>query len=67
MSVSNIIMAAKEVFVDRVAVSIKISLRRLVDGGALMFAAAVKNHQKVMAGKWVSSPFVRKRLRVPIV
>lgn len=41
-----------------------ISLRRLIDGGAAMFAAVNKNHHIVIIGLMVINPFVRNILRV---
>lgn len=37
----------------------KISLSRLIVGGAAMFPAAIRNHQNVMAGNKAKSPLVR--------
>jgi len=40
-----------------------ISLRRLIDGGAAMFAAINKNQSKVMLGAIIKRPLVRIILR----
>lgn len=40
-----------------------ISLRRLIDGGAAMFAAINKNQSKVMLGASIRRPLVRIILR----
>lgn len=45
----------------------KISLRRLIVGGAAMLPAAIKNHQNVKAGNNLSNPFVKQILRVWVV
>lgn len=42
------------------------SPRRLMEGGAAMFAADMMNHKKVMEGKRDMSPFVMYILRVPV-
>jgi len=44
-----------------------ISLRRLILGGAAMFAADRRNHRRVMKGKRFNSPFVIYILRVCVV
>lgn len=41
-----------------------ISLIRLIDGGAAMFAAERRNHNIVIDGKMFSIPLVKKILRV---
>lgn len=50
-------------FVSVVVIRV-ISLRRLIDGGAAIFAAVNKNHHIVMIGLIVIRPFVRNILRV---
>lgn len=52
---------------DKTEASIRISPSRLIVGGALMLAAAARNHQSVMDGKRLIMPFVRKRFRVLVV
>ena len=47
-----------------VAVINVISLKRLIDGGAAIFAEVNRNHHKVIMGLIVISPFVRNILRV---
>ncbi len=42
----------------------KISLRRLIDGGAAILEAANKNHHNDMIGTADIIPLVRKMLRV---
>lgn len=44
-----------------------ISLNRLIDGGAAMFAAANRNHHIVIVGAMVIKPLIRNRLRVLVV
>ena len=44
-----------------------ISLSRLIDGGAAMFAAVNKNHHIVIIGLIVMRPFVRNILRVCVI
>ena len=41
-----------------------ISDRRLIDGGAAIFAAENRNHHIVIVGNSIWRPLVRKRLRV---
>lgn len=41
-----------------------ISLRRLSDGGAAIFAAANKNHHRDIVGMIFINPFIRNMLRV---
>jgi hypothetical protein len=47
-----------------IEVSSKISLRRLMDGGADIFAIANRNHHNIRDGVIAKSPFIRKSLRV---
>jgi hypothetical protein len=47
-----------------VAVINVISLKRLIDGGAAIFAEVNKNHHNVIIGLMVISPFVKNILRV---
>ncbi len=42
----------------------RISLRRLTEGGAAIFALQLINHHNVIEGKILIIPFVRKILRV---
>lgn len=56
-----------EVEIDKILVRRKISLIKLMVGGAAIFAADIMNHQKVIAGKKVIIPFVRNNLRVCVV
>lgn len=56
-----------DVEIDKMLVSKKISLIKLIVGGAAIFAADIKNHQKVIAGKKVIIPLVRNNLRVCVV
>lgn len=51
-------------FADKIAVRSMISLNKFIDVGAAMFPAAKINHQKDIAGKYISSPLVRNSLRV---
>ena len=44
-----------------------ISLRRLIDGGAAMFAAVNRNHHIVIIGLIVIRPLVRNILRVWVI
>jgi len=44
-----------------------ISLRRLIDGGAAMFAAVNKNHHIDIMGAIDISPFVKNILRVWVI
>ena len=44
-----------------------ISLKRLIDGGAAMFAAVNKNHHIVIVGLIVINPLVRNILRVCVI
>ena len=44
-----------------------ISLRRLMEGGAAMFAAHRRNHQRAMWGEIIISPLEIKILRVFVV
>lgn len=53
--------------VDRIAVINIISLRRLIEGGAAIFAPVNRNHHKVIVGPTHISPFVRKMLRVLVI
>lgn len=46
------------------AVIRRISLKRLIDGGAAIFAAVAINHQRVRVGNTIIIPLVRKILRV---
>lgn len=55
------------VLIDRTEVNIRISPIRFTDGGALMFAAAARNHQNVRDGARVIIPLVRNRFRVLVV
>jgi len=52
---------------DRIAVISKISLNRLIEGGAAMFAPVNKNHQRVIVGPTHINPLVRKILRVWVI
>ena len=52
---------------DRVAVINVISLRRLIDGGAAIFAAVKRNHHIVITGLIVIRPLVRNMLRVWVI
>lgn len=67
MKVSVIIGRLETALKERTEVSIRISPIRFTDGGALMFAAAARNHQNVRDGIRLIIPFVRKRLRVFVV
>lgn len=49
---------------DRVPVINIISLRRLMDGGAAIFAQTSKNHHNEIIGMHASRPLVRAILRV---
>lgn len=49
---------------ERILVRRMISPRRLIEGGAAIFAAENINHQKVMAGNSIVIPFVMNMLRV---
>lgn len=51
----------------RTDASIKSSPKRLIEGGALIFAAAARNHQRVIDGRSLIIPLVKKRLRVLVV
>lgn len=42
----------------------KISPNRLIEGGADILAAQLRNHHRVVAGKRARSPFVKYNLRV---
>lgn len=44
-----------------------ISLIRLIEGGAAMFAAVNRNHHIVSVGRIARIPFVRYRLRVCVI
>lgn len=52
---------------DRVVVINMISLSRLMDGGAAIFAAVNKNHHIDIIGLIVIRPFVRNMLRVWVI
>ena len=56
-------MASEDVN-DKTDVSIRISPRRLIEGGALILAADVRNHQNVIGGRKDIIPFVKNRLRL---
>lgn len=45
----------------------RISLSRLIDGGAAMFAPVNRNHQRVIEGATHSNPLVKKMLRVLVI
>jgi hypothetical protein len=49
---------------DIIEVSKRISLRRLIDGGAAMFTQVNRNHHMVRVGSLVIRPLVRAVLRV---
>lgn len=67
MNVRVISGIAVVVLIDRTEVNIRISPMRFTDGGALMFAAAARNHQKVRDGISVIMPLVKNRFRVLVV
>lgn len=48
---------------EMIDVRSKISLSRLIDGGAAMFADTSKNHHKEIEGKILNIPLVRNSLR----
>lgn len=48
----------------KIAGSRRISLNKLIDGGADMFAAQARNHHRDIAGNRASRPLVRNSLRV---
>lgn len=52
---------------DNVEVISIISLSKLIDGGAAIFALQNKNHHIDIDGRKVSIPFIRKRLRVWLI
>jgi hypothetical protein len=54
----------KNIDLDKAAVISVISLSKLIDGGAAMFAAVNRNHHMVIIGLIVISPLVRNILRV---
>lgn len=56
-----------EVDVDRIDVINIISLNRLIDGGAAMFAHTNKNHHIEITGVAVSIPLVKVILRVLVI
>lgn len=61
ISIKNTILELDE---DKIDVNNKISLNKLIDGGAPMFHAANKNHHIDIVGHIISNPFVRYILRV---
>jgi len=68
--VKNLIKAIKineDVEDDKMDVIKIISLRRLIDGGAAMFAQVKMNHHIVIVGPTHINPFVRNRLRVLVI
>lgn len=52
---------------DKIAVIKRISLSKLIDGGAAIFAPVNRNHQRVIDGATHSNPLVRKILRVLVI
>lgn len=52
---------------DMIEVSKRISLKRLIEGGAAMFTQANRNHHMVRVGSLVIRPLVRAVLRVWMV
>jgi len=52
---------------DKIEVINIISLSKLIDGGAAIFAPVNKNHHKVIEGVTHINPFVRKMLRVLVI
>jgi hypothetical protein len=67
MAVKNLIKPRRGInkidFVNVVVIKV-ISLNRLIDGGAAIFAAVNKNHHIVIIGLIVINPFVKNILRV---
>lgn len=61
INISIIILIFDE---DRIEVSNKISLIKLIEGGAPIFQAANKNHHMEIVGHIINSPLVRYILRV---
>ena len=53
-------MAGEDEMID---VRRRISLNRLIEGGAAIFAEIKINHHRDIEGKILRSPFVRKSLR----
>jgi hypothetical protein len=49
---------------DRIAMIRRISLNRLIEGGAAILAALNRNHQRAIYGEIIASPFVMYNLRV---
>lgn len=49
---------------DRTEVSKIISLSKFSDVGAAILPAAKRNHQNLIAGKYIRRPLVRNKLRV---
>jgi len=54
-------------FIDRDAEISIISLIKLIDGGAAIFAQVNKNHHNVRIGSDAIIPFVRANLRVWVI
>ena len=67
IKVKIIIGMAVKGLIERTEVSISNSLIRFTEGGALIFAAAARNHHRVNVGRRAIMPFVRNKLRVLVV
>lgn len=70
MAVRNLIAPRSGIkYSDLVSVAVinEISLNRLIEGGAAIFAAVNINHHIVIIGLIVISPFVRNILRVWVI
>lgn len=52
---------------DKMEVIRRISLNRLMEGGAAILAPVNRNHQRVIVGATQSNPLVRKILRVLVI
>jgi len=57
----------KNIDLASVAVIKVISLNKLIDGGAAIFAAVNRNHHIVITGLITISPFVKNILRVWVI
>ncbi len=49
---------------DRILMMRRISLNRLIEGGAAILAALRRNHHRAIYGEIMARPFVMYRLRV---